>query len=61
MARSSGGPLTPRLPSRLEAEPHQQGGRYRNWNPPLLGRLPDDFLRILPQQSDSIKVTSADL
>ncbi|XP_038158937.1 CUE domain-containing protein 1b [Cyprinodon tularosa] len=24
---------------------------YRNWNPPLLGNLPDDFLRILPQQS----------
>ncbi|KAG8451324.1 hypothetical protein GDO86_003512 [Hymenochirus boettgeri] len=27
----------------------------RNWNPPLLGNLPDDFLRILPQQMDSIK------
>ncbi|NXQ79928.1 CUED1 protein, partial [Nyctibius grandis] len=26
-------------------------GRYRNWNPPLLGNLPEDFLRILPQQS----------
>ncbi|NXE70220.1 CUED1 protein, partial [Calcarius ornatus] len=24
---------------------------YRNWNPPLLGNLPEDFLRILPQQS----------
>lgn len=31
--------------------------RYRNWNPPLLGNLPDDFLRILPQQLDSIQVT----
>lgn len=35
---------------------HQQVGRYRNWNPPLLGNLPDDFLRILPQQSESIQV-----
>ncbi|XP_059685303.1 CUE domain-containing protein 1 isoform X2 [Gavia stellata] len=26
-------------------------GRYRNWNPPLLGNLPEDFLRILPQQT----------
>lgn len=26
-------------------------GRYRNWNPPLLGNLPEDFLRILPQQA----------
>ncbi|OXB64856.1 hypothetical protein ASZ78_009737 [Callipepla squamata] len=25
--------------------------RYRNWNPPLLGNLPEDFLRILPQQA----------
>uniref|UniRef100_H3CHC3 CUE domain containing 1b n=1 Tax=Tetraodon nigroviridis TaxID=99883 RepID=H3CHC3_TETNG len=52
-------PPTP--PPRLEAEPHQQGGRYRNWNPPLLGRLPDDFLRILPQQSDSIKGSQSGL
>ncbi|XP_066428481.1 CUE domain-containing protein 1 isoform X2 [Eleutherodactylus coqui] len=27
----------------------------KNWNPPLLGILPDDFLRILPQQMDSIQ------
>lgn len=27
----------------------------RNWNPPLLGNLPDDFLRILPQQMDSVQ------
>ncbi|KAM4648450.1 CUE domain-containing protein 1 isoform 1-T3 [Amazona ochrocephala] len=26
-------------------------GHYRNWNPPLLGNLPEDFLRILPQQT----------
>uniref|UniRef100_A0A8C7KP98 CUE domain containing 1a n=1 Tax=Oncorhynchus kisutch TaxID=8019 RepID=A0A8C7KP98_ONCKI len=31
-----------------------QVGSYRNWNPPLLGNLPDDFLRILPQQLDSL-------
>ncbi|XP_025754099.1 CUE domain-containing protein 1b isoform X5 [Oreochromis niloticus] len=34
---------------------HQQVRSYRNWNPPLLGNLPDDFLRILPQQLDNIK------
>lgn len=46
------------LPRRFEAEPpQQQAGRYRNWNPPLLGNLPDGFLRILPQQLDSVKVT----
>uniref|UniRef100_A0A3P9HXC9 CUE domain containing 1b n=2 Tax=Oryzias latipes TaxID=8090 RepID=A0A3P9HXC9_ORYLA len=38
-----------------EAEGHQQGRSYRNWNPPLLGNLPEDFLRILPQQLDSMK------
>ncbi|NXG81282.1 CUED1 protein, partial [Baryphthengus martii] len=31
-------------------------GRYRNWNPPLLGNLPEDFLRILPQQSAGTQV-----
>ncbi|NXL37940.1 CUED1 protein, partial [Glaucidium brasilianum] len=31
-------------------------GRYRNWNPPLLGNLPEDFLRILPQQSTATQV-----
>ncbi|NXF31460.1 CUED1 protein, partial [Nyctibius bracteatus] len=31
-------------------------GRYRNWNPPLLGNLPEDFLRILPQQSARAQV-----
>ncbi|KAM4628078.1 CUE domain-containing protein 1b [Polymixia lowei] len=49
-------PPTP--PPRFEAQPppgHQQVRSYRNWNPPLLGNLPDDFLRILPQQLDSIE------
>ncbi|NXU79923.1 CUED1 protein, partial [Oreotrochilus melanogaster] len=32
-------------------------GRYRNWNPPLLGNLPEDFLRILPQQSTAPQVS----
>ncbi|XP_023139571.2 CUE domain-containing protein 1b isoform X2 [Amphiprion ocellaris] len=48
----------PNPPPRFEgqAPPSQQQVRsYRNWNPPLLGNLPDDFLRILPQQLDSIK------
>ncbi|KAG9265115.1 CUE domain-containing protein 1 isoform X1 [Astyanax mexicanus] len=61
-------PPTP--PPRFEAQPppvqpppeqppsapqNRQNRGYRNWNPPLLGNLPDDFLRILPQQSDSIQ------
>ncbi|XP_072548013.1 CUE domain-containing protein 1b isoform X2 [Salminus brasiliensis] len=37
------------------APQNQQNRSYRNWNPPLLGNLPDDFLRILPQQSESIQ------
>lgn len=46
------------LRCRVEAEARQQrAGRYRNWNPPLLGNLPDDFLRIFPQQLDGIKVS----
>lgn len=55
-------PCSPSLPSpRIDVpgsgQPASQS-RYRNWNPPLLGNLPDDFLRILPQQMDSIQVTS---
>nr|XP_046171131.1 CUE domain-containing protein 1-like isoform X1 [Oncorhynchus gorbuscha]XP_046171133.1 CUE domain-containing protein 1-like isoform X1 [Oncorhynchus gorbuscha]XP_046171134.1 CUE domain-containing protein 1-like isoform X1 [Oncorhynchus gorbuscha]XP_046171135.1 CUE domain-containing protein 1-like isoform X1 [Oncorhynchus gorbuscha] len=49
-------PPTP--PPRFEAQlppGHRQVRSYRNWNPPLLGNLPDDFLRILPQQLDSIQ------
>ncbi|XP_050985454.1 CUE domain-containing protein 1b isoform X1 [Labeo rohita] len=45
-------------PPRFEAQPppgHRQVQGYKNWNPPLLGNLPDDFLRILPQQLDSIQ------
>ncbi|XP_018556202.1 CUE domain-containing protein 1b isoform X3 [Lates calcarifer] len=52
-------PPTP--PPRFEAQPppgHQHVRSYRNWNPPLLGNLPDDFLRILPQQLDSTKQSS---
>ncbi|KAM4566574.1 CUE domain-containing protein 1-like isoform 1-T2 [Odontesthes bonariensis] len=55
-------PPTP--PPRFEANAHgghQQVRSYRNWNPPLLGNLPDDFLRILPQQLDSIKSSQTSL
>ncbi|XP_033833500.1 CUE domain-containing protein 1b isoform X1 [Periophthalmus magnuspinnatus] len=55
-------PPTP--PPRFEAQPppgHQKVRSYRNWNPPLLGNLPDDFLRILPQQLDSIKSSQSNL
>ncbi|XP_028321240.1 CUE domain-containing protein 1b [Gouania willdenowi] len=48
----------PTPPPRFEVQPppgHQQVGSYRNWNPPMLGNLPDHFLRLLPQQLDSIK------
>ena len=34
-------------------------GRYRDWNPPLLGNLPEDFLRILPQQTAGAQVRLA--
>ncbi|KAK7882724.1 hypothetical protein WMY93_028898 [Mugilogobius chulae] len=55
-------PPTP--PPRFEAQPppgHQKVRSYKNWNPPLLGNLPDDFLRILPQQLDSIKSSQSSL
>ncbi|XP_016409224.1 CUE domain-containing protein 1-like isoform X4 [Sinocyclocheilus rhinocerous] len=55
-------PSTP--PPRFDDYPppgHQQVGRYRNWNPPLLGNLPDDFLRILPQQSESLQRSQSNL
>lgn len=55
-------PPTP--PPRFEAQPppgHQKVRSYKNWNPPLLGNLPDDFLRILPQQLDSIKNSQSGL
>ncbi|GCB68199.1 CUE domain-containing protein 1b [Scyliorhinus torazame] len=51
-------PLPPLPPRRVDVQ--NSGGkqskiRYRNWNPPLLGNLPDDFLRILPQQLDVVQ------
>ncbi|KAF5904376.1 WD repeat and SOCS box-containing protein 1, partial [Clarias magur] len=55
-------PPTP--PPRFEAQPsagQQHTRSYRNWNPPLLGNLPDDFLRILPQQADSIKSSQSSM
>uniref|UniRef100_A0A452SY83 CUE domain containing 1 n=1 Tax=Ursus maritimus TaxID=29073 RepID=A0A452SY83_URSMA len=39
----------------LGSGPASSQRRYRNWNPPLLGNLPEDFLRILPQQLGSIQ------
>ncbi|XP_061106424.1 CUE domain-containing protein 1b isoform X3 [Conger conger] len=55
-------PPTP--PPRFEAQPppgHRQVRGYRDWNPPLLGNLPDDFLRILPQQLDSVQSSQSSL
>lgn len=48
--------LSPSSIDVLGSAPPASQRRYRNWNPPLLGNLPDDFLRILPQQLDSIQV-----
>ncbi|XP_026224808.1 CUE domain-containing protein 1 isoform X2 [Anabas testudineus] len=52
-------PETPPTPlPKFDAHPppdHQYLRSYRNWNPPLLGNLPDDFLRILPQQLNNTK------
>ncbi|XP_067864416.1 CUE domain-containing protein 1-like [Heptranchias perlo] len=52
-------PHVPPLPPRRLDTQNSGGGqpprRYRNWNPPLLGNLPDDFLRILPQQLDVVQ------
>ncbi|XP_062816224.1 CUE domain-containing protein 1 [Anolis carolinensis] len=44
----------PRIDIQSSSGPPAQR-RYRNWNPPLLGNLPDDFLRILPQQMDKVQ------
>ncbi|XP_077578614.1 CUE domain-containing protein 1b isoform X3 [Stigmatopora nigra] len=47
-------PPTP--PQRFDIQPrsgHKQVNSCQNWNPPLLGNLPDDFLRILPQQLEN--------
>uniref|UniRef100_H0XBA9 CUE domain containing 1 n=1 Tax=Otolemur garnettii TaxID=30611 RepID=H0XBA9_OTOGA len=52
-------PLAPPTPPPridvLGSGPPPSQRRYRNWNPPLLGNLPEDFLRILPQQLDSMQ------
>lgn len=52
-------PLAPPTPPPridvLGSAPPAGQRRYRNWNPPLLGNLPEDFLRILPQQLDSVQ------
>ncbi|XP_053501984.1 CUE domain-containing protein 1a [Ictalurus furcatus] len=56
--------VPPFPPPRFEANPpteHRQVSGYRNWNPPLLGNLPDDFLRILPQQLDSLQLSQSSL
>ncbi|XP_046716290.1 CUE domain-containing protein 1a isoform X1 [Silurus meridionalis] len=57
--------VPPFPPPRFEASNpptgHQQASSYRNWNPPLLGNLPDDFLRILPQQLDSLQRSQSSL
>ncbi|NXQ03645.1 CUED1 protein, partial [Vidua macroura] len=42
-------PPTP--PPRTDVPGPGSTAHYRNWNPPLLGNLPEDFLRILPQQT----------
>ncbi|XP_041576081.1 CUE domain-containing protein 1 [Taeniopygia guttata] len=42
-------PPTP--PPRTDVPGPGGTAHYRNWNPPLLGSLPEDFLRILPQQA----------
>ncbi|KAM8797260.1 CUE domain-containing protein 1 [Eudromia elegans] len=39
-------PCAPPVPPPRTQAPGGTRGRYRNWNPPLLGALPDDFLRI---------------
>ncbi|KAI1903667.1 hypothetical protein AGOR_G00029560 [Albula goreensis] len=57
-------PAPPTPPPRFEAQPppgHRQVRGYRDWNPPLLGNLPDDFLRILPQQLDSVQSSQSSL
>ncbi|NXD02686.1 CUED1 protein, partial [Certhia familiaris] len=47
-------PPTP--PPRTDVPGTAVPAHYRNWNPPLLGNLPEDFLRILPQQTAGTQV-----
>ncbi|XP_046876669.1 CUE domain-containing protein 1-like [Hypomesus transpacificus] len=56
--------ILPAPPPRFDAQaPSSQRpvSNYRNWNPPLLGNLPDNFLRILPQQQDSLSCSHSSL
>ncbi|NXL79442.1 CUED1 protein, partial [Leptocoma aspasia] len=48
-------PPTP--PPRTDVPGPGSTAHYRNWNPPLLGNLPEDFLRILPQQTAGTQVS----
>ncbi|NXL89349.1 CUED1 protein, partial [Alectura lathami] len=52
--QASGSPCVPPVPPPRTDVPAP--ARYRNWNPPLLGNLPEDFLRILPQQAARAQV-----
>ncbi|XP_018103961.1 uncharacterized protein LOC735027 isoform X3 [Xenopus laevis] len=45
----------PRTDVLMSSSGPQVAKRCRRWNPPLVGNLPDDFLRILPQQMDTIQ------
>ncbi|KAM8854359.1 CUE domain-containing protein 1b isoform 1-T2 [Synchiropus picturatus] len=55
-------PPTPPLGFETQAlAGRQQGAKFTSWNPPLLGNLPEDFLRILPQQLDGIKSSKTTL
>ncbi|KAM4742321.1 CUE domain-containing protein 1b isoform 2-T4 [Anableps anableps] len=48
----------PRLETRAPTG-DQQVRVYRNWNPPLLGNLPEDFLRIWPRQLNSLEYSQS--
>ncbi|NXD23292.1 CUED1 protein, partial [Spelaeornis formosus] len=53
-SRDPRAPPTP--PPRTDVPGPAAPAHYRNWNPPLLGNLPEDFLRILPQQTAGTQV-----
>ncbi|NXD14901.1 CUED1 protein, partial [Nothocercus nigrocapillus] len=50
-------PCVPPAPPPRTEVPGGTRGRYRNWNPPLLGALPDDFLRIPAQPPAGTQVS----
>ncbi|XP_029027053.1 CUE domain-containing protein 1b isoform X3 [Betta splendens] len=52
---------TPSISDAQTPSDHQLVRSYRNWNPPLLGNLPDEFLRILPQQLNNTKSSPCSL